>query len=81
MATITLDYDYPVLMHLLPAVVNSDMTGLTDEEERQLNEFCAEHGGHWHPVFNEEFPDDLEQSMCKCAVTDAIGWCAYIKIA
>jgi hypothetical protein len=73
------EYDFQVLMHLLPAVVNADMTGLSDEEEAQLNAFCSEFGGHWIPVENEEFPDDLVQYMAKCDVTGLIGWCVEIK--
>jgi|DEB0MinimDraft_6_1074348.scaffolds.fasta_scaffold00094_12 hypothetical protein len=73
-------YDYEVLMHLLPAVVNSDMTGLTDKEEEQLQEFCDEHGHHWYPVYQEEYPDDLEQCMGKCDVTGLIGWCVQIQV-
>lgn len=75
------EYDFEVLMHLLPAVVNADMSGLTDEEEAQVNAFCEEVGGHWNPVFDEEFPDDLVQGMAKCDVTGLIGWCVQIQVS
>ncbi len=74
------EYDFVVLMHLLPAVVNADMSGLTDEEEAQLNALCEEVGGHWYPVYDEEFPEDLVQYMAKCDVTGLIGWCAEIRV-
>lgn len=73
------EYNYEVLMHLLPAVVNDETRHLTNTEFNQLVEFKAEFGDHWVPLYDEEFPDDLVQGMAKCDVTGRIGWCAQIE--
>lgn len=72
-------YDYTVLMHLVPVVINADPSHLTDAEEKQLDEFLAEHGHHWTVVMDPEYPDDPVQYMAKCDVTGMIGWCVEIK--
>lgn len=75
-------YRLEVLMHLMPSLFNgidTDRDVLTDKEYDQLTEFVSEHGEHWLPVYDDEFPDDLVQCMSKCDVTGKIGWCVEIK--
>jgi hypothetical protein len=43
-------YEYTVSSHFLSALINGDVTGLSDEEECELDEWLEslEHGeGHW----------------------------------
>lgn len=74
------EHDYVVLMHLLPAIVNGDMSGLEDSDIASLEAWIEEHGDNYYPLFDEEFPDDLIQYMAKCDVTGEIGWCVEIKM-
>lgn len=78
-------HDHTVLMHLLPSLVNGIEYDTTAHEHyyaddyEKLQSFVAEHGEHWLPVYDDEFPDDLVQYMAKCDVTGEIGWCVEIK--
>lgn len=70
-------YDFEVLIHFLPAIVNGDP--LEDErDERLLQEFLDDQGHHWGPVYDPEFPDDLIQYMGRCDITGLIGWVVQI---
>ena len=79
------EHDYMVLIHLLPSLVNGIEYDTIAHEHyyaadyEKLKLFVAEHGEHWLPVFDDEFPDDLVQYMAKCDVTGEIGWCVEIK--
>lgn len=77
------EHDYTVLMHLLPSLVygiDTDRDALSDDDYDQLEEFVSEHGEHWLPLCDDEFPEDLIQYMAKCDVTGKIGWCVEIKM-
>ncbi|MGL6289265.1 MAG: hypothetical protein ACRC2H_01095 [Silanimonas sp.] len=61
--------DYRVASFMLPAIINGDHTGLTDEESDALDallesEEIAGRQGHWA----ETNPKDIEGSLGKCDV-------------
>ncbi len=74
------EYDFEVLMHLLPALVNEEWDHLNNEEFNQVAEFTSQFGDHWSPVYDDEFPEDFVQHMGKCDVTGLIGWCVQIQV-
>ena len=76
-------YKYTIATHFLSALINSDCSGLTDEDERQLN------------VFLDNLPDDAVNSthsswdygapfegtdFARCDVCDLHADCMTVKL-
>jgi len=65
-------YEYSICGHYLPAIINGDHSGLSDEEEAELNIFLdsvvGRLGGHWS-VDSEEpsfMRDEVSGLMADC---------------
>ena len=68
-------YTYNISKHLFSALINNDMTGLTDAEERLLLKFEVELIDGITPVMPEDISDNFEW----CEVVGYITDCHTVK--
>ena len=73
-------YNYTIGSHFLSAIINADCSGLTDEDERQLDDFLANLppaavGGVW-----ELQDDEYETDFARCEVTDLMSDCVNVNL-
>lgn len=69
-------YEYMIGAHWLPAIFNSDLSGLDDDEALRLDDFLTyvqeRHGiGHW------SCEDELEE-FAQCEVSNFHAYCARL---
>ena len=63
-----------VAQHFVVAIVNSDVTGLSEREEDQLDDFEAQLGRGEYIIFGQE------ADWAKCAITNLMSNCVKAKI-
>ena len=68
-------YIYNISKHLFVALINDDMTGLTDAEERLLLKFEGELIDGITPVM----PEDISDNFKWCGVLGCIADCYAVK--
>jgi hypothetical protein len=71
-------YEYTIGSHFLSALINSDCSGLTDEDERLLDDFLANLppaavGGSWDV-------QEGETEFARCEVTDLYSDCMTVSL-
>lgn len=66
--------EYTIAEYYLPALINGDYTGLSDEAEYDLEMFLAKVNlptGHWSQ-------EDYSKEFAKCDVSGLMSECAHI---
>lgn len=68
-------FEYRISVHFIPALINYDATGLSDDEDAALNEWVESTDRriqYW------DVEDDSE-NFCKCDVTGLYSQCAIVR--
>lgn len=63
--------EYKISEHFASAMINGDYSGLTDAEERELNDWLksvAEPGAHWHCA-------NSDSEFAQCEITGLLSLC------
>ena len=64
---------YLVSEHFVSAIINDDRTGLSDEEEAEMDLFLADAGRHFTLVVNEY--GDAMPYFTRCEVCNQLAMC------
>lgn len=73
-------FDYNISEHFLPAIINGDYSGLSDDEENQLNRFLSTANTVDNPRWDIDQPENQDAHFAACDVTGLFSNCYNVKL-
>ena len=66
----------PISTHLLTAFLNSDLSGLSEADEADIDLALKEHGGYFHVIC----PNDYTPTFRVCSITRMWSDCVVVDV-